>query len=61
MAAAVSFSKASNNTTAVQVCKCLKTNLETFQVLRESDPEKITAYYKVPDLKNQQFDLFIHD
>ena len=42
----MSFSRASNSATLEQVCKCVKANLDTFQVLRETDPEKIVAHYK---------------
>ena len=40
----MSFSRASNSASLDQVCKCLKANLDTFQVLRETDPEKVVAY-----------------
>ncbi len=46
------MARASNSASLPEVVKCIKANFDSFELVKESDPEKVVARYKdfLPDL-----------
>lgn len=40
------MAKASNSASVPEMVKCIKANLDSFELVKESDPEKVVALYK---------------